>query len=209
MTRPWTAVVLIAALAATPVARAENPIETTVSVQVGDGKVIGIRATAPTVACDLQVGEQVLWHGSAGTLGAVLTDRRVLVITPGLKEFTEERFRLSEPSAPAATISSNILLVVTGERLFGYDAKVGGFIEHKHELNDDVVLIGAERDVATVVLGTGAVGYAAGSGAFVEQRFRLQEDFELLDLQTATATVITSQRLLTFGSGGWAAQDRN
>lgn len=196
-------------LAVAPVALAENPIETNVSVQVLDGQVVGIRDLGVTVARDLQVGEKVLWSGSAGKLGAVLTDRRLLVVTSTSKDFLEERLRLSEPTAPAVVISTNLVVVVTGERLFGFDALNGGFIEHKHPLNDHVLLLDAERDVATVVLGTGAVGYAAGSGAFVEQRFRLQEEFETLDLTTSMATIITSQRLMTFGASGWAAQARS
>jgi len=203
----WVGALALLSLLAIP-AGAENPIETQVSVQVLDGEVIGIRDQMPPVATPLQVEEEVLWSGSAGALGAVLTDRRLLVVTATSKKFLEEKLRLSEPSAPAATISSNLLLVVTGERLFGYDARVGRFVEHRHEMNDDVVQIDAERDVAAVVLGNGAVGYAAGSGTFVEQRFRLQEDFQSLDLTTSMATVITDQRLMTFGASGWAAQDR-
>lgn len=156
------------------------------------------------------MGERVIWSGAFGGLAAVVTDRRFMVVSVGAEAWTAMRLQMDEPGLPVAAISSNLALVSTGERVVGYDAVAGEFIEWRHRMWERVSTLSVERDIAVVIAGRGVAGYAAGQESFVEMGFAHGETYETHQIFGAIVTVRTTRRLLAFDSvsATWSEERR-
>jgi len=204
----WIPVMLLFALVSSTPARAESPIEQRIQVQQVGEKIVAFRGDAADVAVELQLREEVLWLDSSGKLGAVLTDRRFLVVSDTSPGWIERDLRLMEPTRPQVAISSNIVLAATGDRIIGFDALTSSFLEWSHGIDEPVLALEAEREVAAAVLASRVLGYTPGGGEFIEERLHLHEEFRSLRLSTNLATVQTSQRVLALdaAAGRWSEE---
>jgi hypothetical protein len=179
---------------------AESGIEHLVDVHQAGRKVIAIRADGENETIELRLKEEALWSGSFGKLGVAVTTHRLLVVSAGAGSWQQKALRLREEVESKAHLSSNIALLDTGDRIVGYDAVTGKFLEWRYPPDENVRQISVERDVAVVVLEHEALGYAADSAGFVPIRLRRDEGLVSVTAKAQSATVVTTQRILSFTS---------
>jgi hypothetical protein len=144
----------------------------------------------------------VLWSGSKGNLGAFLTDRSYFVISTSLNAWLELPLKLDESEKGVTSLSPYIALLVTRDRVIGFDATSNRFIETQLPIHDELLAAEAERYVAVVITSSRAFGLAAETSAFTEIHLRVRETIEAINLTYSKATVRTSDRLLTFEATG-------
>ena len=181
---------------------AEEEIEDLIDIAESKGKIIAIIEGRKTITFDLRPNEKVLWSGSRGYLGAFLTDRSFFVISTSLYAWQELPLRLDESGKGVASLSPYIALLVTRDRVIGFDATSNRFIETQLPIHDELLAAEAERYVAVVITSSRAFGLAAESSAFTEIHLRGGETIEAIKLTYSKATVRTSDRLLTFEASG-------
>jgi hypothetical protein len=180
---------------------AESAIVQRVDVQHTGRKLFAIRPDRENETIELHLKEEARWIGAFGNLGAALTSQRFLVISAKSSSWQEIALRLRENVEPKAYVSSNIILVNTGERIAGYDAVAETFIEWVYPLNENVLTLAVEHDVAGVVLEHEVLSYAAGSNSFVSTPLHQREEFISVSVKSKSVVVITSQRILSFTKG--------
>ena len=76
------------------------------------------------------------------------------------------------------------------------------FIETRLPLNDELLSVQAEKNVAVVVTSSRAFGLAVGNSHFAEIRLGVRETVEATKVTSSKATIRTSHRLLTFEARG-------
>lgn len=191
-------------------ALAEQAIRQRVTIQELGRRIIAVRGSSGSAEYELSLNEEVLWRRAFGDLGAVVTNRRVLAISSSSDDWLEQDLRLREPDDLEAAISSQILLVSTGDRVIIFDGRTNEFTLWRHRMQDRVLRLLAERDVAAIISDSAVVGYSPGNDDVIEHRLRLQEIVEGHDLTSSAATVRTNQRLLTYSAGAraWIIHDR-
>ncbi|MHC5074569.1 MAG: hypothetical protein ACYTFE_07070 [Planctomycetota bacterium] len=189
----------------------EKYIEDLIDVQELDGDIFAIIEGRQKVF-DLPSEEKILWSGSQGYMGAVLTNRRLLVISTSSKTWHEKSLREEETQEASAKLSPYLVLLVTGDRVIGFDDKNNRFFELRRPANEKFIDFAVNRYVAVVVYSRCAFGVTIGSKKFNRIRFQPNEYFETLNLKATSrfATMHTTERLVTFRESDslWTAVDR-
>ncbi len=154
---------------------------------------------------DLELGEQVLWHGARGVVGVALTDRRVLAVAARSGAWQTERYRRIETAPERALLGARVALVATRTRVFGFDGGSANLVETGLGPRERLLLQETGQNVAVAVTDRRALGLSPFRGGFFETRLRLNERVERVDAQSDVATLVTSRRLLIFraASGTW------
>ena len=154
----------------------------------------------------LELGEEVVWRGSRGNVGVVLTDRRLLMIGVGSGSWQETRWRRGETRPQGAEIGGRVALVVTDKRLLGFDGGSGNLVEGSLGPRERVLTTSVSTNLAIAVTGRRAFGLSPFKGGFFETDLRVGERLEGLDALSDVATLTTSRRLLTFRgrTGHWS-----
>jgi hypothetical protein len=110
-----------------------------IDIQELDGDVIAIREGRETTVFDLPSQEKILWSGSKGNIGAVLTEKRFLVITTSSNAWHEKSLRKGEPQEANTGLSPYLALLVTGDRVIGFDDKNHRFFELLRPANEEFI----------------------------------------------------------------------
>jgi len=195
-------IICLSIFASTISSYAEEEIEDLIDIAESKGKIIAIIEGRKTITFDLRLDEKVLWSGSRGYLGAFLTDQHFFVISTSLNAWRALPLRLDETGNGVASLSEYIALLVTKDRVVGFDATSNRFIETLLPIQDELLAAETERYVAVVITSSRAFGLAAESSAFTEIHLRVGETLEAIKLTYSKATVRTSDRLLTFEASG-------
>ena len=154
--------------------------------------------------------EQVVWQGSKGRVAILLTDRRGLARSADVGGWHEGRYRLAENKPQSALIGSRLGLVVTSQRLLGFDGRSGVWLEHPIRLFEELRAVRTSDSAMVVVTQYRAIGLSPDSGNFFEIALRLHERLEAVTALASIATVTTSQRVLVFQgrTGSWQERKR-
>ncbi len=155
---------------------------------------------------DLELGERVLWTGSRGRVGLVLTDRRILAVGTGSARWQSTRYRRAESHPHLTRLGDRVALVVTDKRALGFNGRSGNLLEERFGPNETVVRADVSANVAIVVTDRRALGLSPFAGGFFGERLRISEEVLGLELGSNIATLRTGQRLLTFRgtTGSWS-----
>ena len=158
----------------------------------------------------LERDEQVVWQGSKGRVAILLTDRRGLARSADVGGWHEKRYRIAEVKPERALIGSRLGLVVTSQRLLGFDSRAGIWLEHPIGLYEDLRAVRTSDSAMVVVTQHRAIGFSPDSGAFFDIALRLHEKLEAVTALASVATVTTSQRVLVFHgrTGSWQVRQR-
>ncbi|MCG8684550.1 MAG: hypothetical protein MI892_06725, partial [Desulfobacterales bacterium] len=119
---------------------ADENIEDKIDVYESDGRVIAVIEGSNSVSRKLRRNEAVFWQDARGYLGAFLTDARFLVISFTAASWQALPLRRDEADTADAFLSQRIALMVTAERIVGYDAAADRFIETRLPLREEMVL---------------------------------------------------------------------
>lgn len=190
-----------------PSFRAEVPLLDTIDVIVRRRSVI---AVDPSVGFDvarapLLIGEDVLWSGSRGRVGLVVTDKRVLAISTGAPTWHETRFRVRESLPNAVLLGDRVALVTTDDRIIGMAAGGGPLRMRDIGTHENLVDAVIGENLAIVITDKRVLGLSAFAGGFFQESVGIHEDFEYSKASANFGTVATDRRLLLFEatSGDW------
>lgn len=199
---------LLAVPAATPADRGlpQSPLADLLEVIVLEREVLALDAESGGQTREaLEIGERVLWQGSRGRVAMVLTNRRVLAVGVGSGAWQSTRYRSAESPPTHALLGDRVGLVVTEQRLVGFDGGSGNLIERSLGPREAILSTGVGENVAVVATDRRALGLSPFQGGFFQARLRLGERLESLSARSNHATLTTSRRLLIFraSSGTW------
>ena len=189
-------------LASTIPSYAEEEIEDLIDIAESKGKIIAIIEGKRKISFDLRLNETVLWSGSRGYLGALLTNVHFFVVSTSLNAWQRLPLKLDESDKAAVSLSPHIALLTTGDRAVGFDATTNRFTETQLPLKDELITAETEQYVAVVITSSRAFALAVESSAFTEINFGIGETLAEIKLTSSKATVRTSERLLTFEATG-------
>jgi hypothetical protein len=180
-------------------------IEDSVDIEQVGRKIIAIRDGSQTTPLELRLKEEVLWLDSDGYVGALLTNERFIAISL-FSSWLQTPLRSKEAYDGNPILSPTLALLLTKERVIGFDAISPRFIEQSRRLDEEFVAAEANDYVAVVISSVRALGLAAGGGGFREIRFRISETVQSIRTKSRVVTVRTSWRILTFSasSSSWS-----
>jgi len=185
-----------------------SPVDDLLQIVVRDSEVLAIDAWAGDIAQErLELREQVLWSGSRGRLAVVLTNRRILAIATH-SQWTSINLRMSEDPPRSALLGARVALVLTDQRLIGFESASGALVQGDWGVREKVLDAAADTNVAVVVTNRRALGIAAFGGGFSEVEIRPRETVQSLAVRADLATVGTRFGLLIFRAPGAAWQRR-
>lgn len=195
-----TFLVILATLLYAIPSNSKDDIEDLVDIEQADRKIIAIRDGIQATPFELRSKEEVLWLDSDGYIGALLTNERFIAISLSSSGWIEKPLRSKEAYDGSPILSPTLALLVTKERVIGFDAISHRFIEQSLRLDEEFVAAEANDYVAAVISSRRALGLASGGSAFSEIRFRISETFQSIRTKSQVITVRTSWRILTFGA---------
>ena len=178
-------------------------VEDVIDIHVADGEVLGIRNGVSVHKKKLGLREEILWKGTRGHVGTVLTDQRLLVLSKNSPGWKERSWRLDEVSSqhkPDVAISDFLVLAVTGRRIIIYDGLVDKWTSTNVSLHDRIEDFVVDNYVAAIVTEKRVLGVAGRRGRFVPENFQSNESVVSVSARPHSITIRTSQRLLIFRS---------
>jgi hypothetical protein len=178
-------------------------VDDQIDIHITDREVVGIRGGVSIHRVNLGLREEVSWKEARGHIGAVLTDRRLLVLSFTSPGWRSRALRLEEgadPRSPDVMISDFMVLAVTPRRIILYDGLANDWAKRNIPLHDQLEATVLENFVAAVITGKRIYGVAARRGRFVEEQFRPDESFLSVSSRAHSITVRTNKRLLIFRS---------
>lgn len=182
---------------------AETATVDSVDIQHLGEELIAIRDASAPSRIRLEKREKVRWLFAKGIVGAVLTDRRFLTVSPASPGWQEARLRPSDGPSPELRLAANVALLITPRRILGFDGRSGLLAESRLTPQETLLACDAEEHVAVAVTNRRVLGWASGFGGPVDQPLGVLESFQSLRVLGKTASVRTSKRLLIFsGSRG-------
>ena len=189
--------------------KGDDYIEDVIDIQELDGDVIAIRE-GRAILLDLPAQEKILWSGSKGYIGAVLTNRRFLAISRSAIGWHEISLKEKETLEAITLLSEYLALLVTVDRGICFDGKNNRFIELQRPANEVFLKLAVNKYVAVVVSSHYAFGFALEGRAFNRIPFLPNEYFETLTTKAHFATIRTTKRLLIFrdSDSSWSVVDR-
>jgi hypothetical protein len=154
-------------------------------------------------------GEEVLWTGSRGRVGVVLTDQRILAVSTISASWQSARYQRGETRPEGAALGDRVALLVTNKRAVGFDGNTGNLIERSLGPGESVLASVIGQNVAVVVTDRRALGLSAFTGGFFSTRIAVGERLENSSAQANLVTLTLTNRLLFFRapSGSW--EERN
>ena len=160
---------------------------------------------------DLELGEKVLWSGSRGRVGAVITDRRLLAVATNSAAWQEARFRQGEDPPAAVLLGDRVGIVYTAKRAFGFDGGSGNLVESSIGPRERVLESAVGQNVGVILTDRRALGVSPFAGGFFPVSMQLNERTESLVAKANLATLTTPHRILIFRAttGDWEERDRN
>lgn len=154
----------------------------------------------------LRIGERVLWRGTEGLLGVVLTDERVLGVATGSASWQELDYERGESFASVRVeLGDRVALVWTPARALGFVGTTSRFSEARLGPREEIVRTGIGANVAVIVTDRRALGLSPRAGGFFPIRMQLREEVASVEAGANLATVRTDDRILVFRgpTGTW------
>jgi len=183
------------------------PLGDLIEIVVLEDEILAVDAQgggSPTVR--RRLGEQVLWTGTRGLLGVVVTSERVLGIATRSGSWQEVVYERGEPPPRGAELGDRVALVALPQRVLGFLGTASRFVEVRLGPQEDLRTLRVGANVAVVVTDREALGLSPDAGGFFPIRLQLKEKIGEVVARSNLATVHTNQRVLVFRSptGTWA-----
>ena len=172
---------------------------TKIQIELVDNALVAVGSSVSLEPFALAVDEQVLSIRSRGSVAAVLTSNRFLAISESSSGWVETPFSLNEGYAGKMTLSDNMVMMNTQDRVVGFDGVYNRLIPYDLPAGERVFDQGAGLNVLVFTTEYRAAGLAAGSDWNI-QDFAISETFRGLTVDADRAAVQTSTRLLTFSA---------
>ena len=186
-------------------------VEDLVDIQVADRTLLAIIKGETVLTIDLQLEERILRQGTEGSLGLVMTDKRLLAVSTFTSNWIDLPLRIDETAgerAPQVLMSDFIILVVTRNRLLGFDSQRNDWVKISIPLHDDPVKARIGQRVAVAVTPDKAWGLAFGSAFFDPIQFMVGEKVFSVETQPFSINIRTNKRLLVFkATATWSEID--
>ena len=200
-------------LAATPAASQQIgsvPLTDLLEIALLDRDVVALSGEGAQVSVRLNLTERVLWSGSRGTVGVVITNDRLLAVATGSAAWQEERYQRGEAPPVDARLGDRVALAATPRRVFGFLGSTGNLVEYRLGPREALRSVRVGENVGVVVTDRKAVGLSPSTGGFTETKLQLHERIESVDTRSTLATVTTNRRLLVFRAptGAWSERRR-
>jgi hypothetical protein len=190
----------------------EIPLADTLEVLVLDRKLVAIDARHGGQREEsLRLHEAVVWTGSRGDVGVVLTDERVLAVAGRSAAWQFEDFGREESAPERAVLGDRVALIVTSHRALGFNGGSGNLVESRLGIRENVIAQRAGENVAVVVTDRRALGLSPLVGGFFEAKILAAEKIESVTANANLATVTTNRRVLIFRAttGTWEERRRS
>jgi hypothetical protein len=182
------------------------PLEDILEIVVVGRQLLAVSATSGgQTRLDLGLDEQILWRGSRGKVGVVLTDRRILAVTDRSAAWQEMPYRRTESPPEGALLGDRVALMSTVDRVIGLDGGSGNLIEYRLGPQERVLDGGVGANVAVAITDRRAIGLSPRAGGFFSVPINVNEKLEAISAKSDIATVTTNRRLLIFRTptGSW------
>jgi hypothetical protein len=177
---------------------ANEDIENLIDVVESNGKVIAIIEGSQSTSVNLKPEEKILWSDSSGALGAFLTDDRFCVISNSSSTWHKIHLKPGESETAIATMSPNIVLLVSEDRAISYNPSSNNFNEIKLPIYDELISVKAGKRVAVIITSSRIFGLSANSSLFTEVRLKIKESVEQIKVTSKKVTIRTTDRLLSY-----------
>jgi hypothetical protein len=188
--------------------KGDDYIEDSIDIQELDGDVIAIR-DGRVKLFDIPSQEKILRIDSKGYVGAVLTEKRFLVISKSSINWFEISLKEKETQGAITLLSEYLALLVTVDRAICFDGKYNRLIELQRPANEEFLQAAVNKYVTVLVSSHYAFGLTLGK-EFNTIRFRPDEFFETLQTKAHFVTIRTTKRLLIYrdSDSSWTVVNR-
>ncbi len=218
MERWWKVVAMLLALSAGSVpARAQSvpgevPLADVLEILVVDRDLLAIDAAGGgQTAARLRLNETVLWKGTRGKVGVIITDQRILAVATQSGSWQEVDYGRKELRPESAMLGERVALAITSERVLGFNGGSGNLVEYRLGPREKVVASRVGENVGVVVTDRRALGLSPFLGGFFAIPLNLGDQIEAVTAESNLATVTVNRRVLIFRAttGSWEERWRN
>jgi hypothetical protein len=188
------------------------PLEDTLEIVVLEHELLAVSATGGgQTRTELELGERILWTGTRGRVGIVLTDRRILGVTDRSAAWQESRYRRTESPPATVLFGDRVALMSTEDRVIGLDGGSGKLIEYRLGPQERVLDARVGANVAVAITSREAIGLSPRAGGFFPVSINLKERIESISAKSDIVIITTNRRLLIFRSptGSWEEKRLN
>ncbi len=204
---------LLLLLASAPVASQQIgsvPLTDLLEIVFLDRDVVALSGEGGQVSVRLNLTERVLWSGSRGTVGVVITNERLLAVATGSAAWQQERYQRGEAPPADAQLGDRVALATTRRRVLGFLGTTGNLVEYRLGPHEALRSVRVGENVGVFVTDRKAIGLSPSAGGFTETKLQLRERIESVDTRSTLATVTTNRRLLVFRAptGAWSERRR-
>jgi hypothetical protein len=193
-------------------ARSQTPLAELLQIVVLPRTLLAIDATTGgETQEDLELGERVLWEATRGRVGAVITDKRLLMVATNSAAWQEVRFRQGEPPPQSVLLGDRVGLVTTPKRAIGFDGGSGNIVESSIGPREVVLQSAVGENVGVILTDRRALGVSPFAGGFFPIPMQLHERTESMVAKANLVTLTTPRRILIFraNTGDWEERNRN
>lgn len=171
--------------------QAYEEVEDLVEIFVTDSQFTAVVDGGRNFSESIRSGENVLWQGAQGEIGAILTSQRLLAvsITSGGWNTIDLKPR-EKQRAPEMLLAAHLIIMMTDERIVSFGTYTNGFFQTRLPIGESVLASQAEGRMAVAVTPSRAYGFSAYRRGAAEIRLKLQE--EIVSIKT-TYNKITLQ----------------
>jgi len=217
--RRWFKVsgLLLAMAAVSAPARAQDvagevPLADVLEILVVDRELLAIDAAGggQTVA-RLRLDESVVWKGTRGKVGVIITDQRLLAVATQSGSWQGTDYGRTELRPESALLGERVALAITSERVLGFDGGSGNLVEYRLKPREQVIEARAGDNVAVVVTDRKALGLSPFLGGFFTIPLAIGDPIEAVSAESNLATLTAGRRLLIFRAttGSWEERSRD
>ena len=192
--------------------RSQTPLSDILEIIALPRTLLAVDATTGgEVEEDLELGETILWQKTRGRIGAVITDRRLLMVATNSGSWQTTRFGQGEEPPASVLLGDRVAAVTTRRRALGFDGGSGNLVESSIGPREVVKEIVVGENVAVILTDRRALGLSPFAGGFFPVSIQLGERIESVVAKANLATITTQRRLLIFrtGTGDWEERRRD
>ncbi len=190
----------------------EVPLADVLEILIVDRDLLAIDAAGGgQTAARLRLNETVLWKGTRGKVGVIITNERILAVATHSGSWQETDYGRTEQRPESALLGERVALVVTSERVLGFNGGSGNLVEYRLGPREQVVVARAGENVGVVVTDRKALGLSPFLGGFFAIPLNLGDQIEAVTAESNLATLTASRRVLIFRAttGSWEVRSRN
>jgi hypothetical protein len=210
-----SALLLVMAAASSPASAqgvaGEVPLADVLEILVIDREMLAIDAAGGgQTTARLRLNETVLWKGARGKVGVIITDQRILAVASQSGSWQETDYRRKEQRPESALLGERVALVITSERVLGFNGGSGNLVEYRLGPREKVLAARVGENVGVVATDRRALGLSPFQGGFFSTALELGDQIEAISAESNLATLTVPRRLLIFRAttGTWEERSR-